>query len=66
LPKTIAEVVKEEMLCASTDFNRVKEVEAVIICVPTPLSKNDEVHRPVQSAKAESATAAVLPANAMR
>ena len=27
---------------ASTDFSRVKEVEAVIICVPTPLNKNRE------------------------
>ena len=27
---------------ASTDFRRIKEVEAVIICVPTPLTKNRE------------------------
>lgn len=27
---------------ASTDFARVKEVEAVVICVPTPLNKNRE------------------------
>jgi UDP-N-acetyl-D-glucosamine dehydrogenase len=27
---------------ASTDFARIKEVEAVIICVPTPLNKNRE------------------------
>src|SRR5215207_7461160 len=27
---------------ASTDFSRVKEVGAVIICVPTPLNKNRE------------------------
>jgi UDP-N-acetyl-D-glucosamine dehydrogenase len=39
---TIAEVVKEKRLSASTDFTRIKEVEAVIICVPTPLSKNRE------------------------
>jgi UDP-N-acetyl-D-glucosamine dehydrogenase len=39
---TIAEVVKEKKLSASTDFTRIKEVEAVIICVPTPLSKNRE------------------------
>jgi UDP-N-acetyl-D-glucosamine dehydrogenase len=38
----IKEVVNRDRLCASTDFNRVKEVEAVIICVPTPLSKNRE------------------------
>ena len=41
-PETIAEVVRQERLCASTDFSRVGEVEAVIICVPTPLSKNRE------------------------
>ena len=40
--EAIKEVVKRDRLCASTDFNRVREVEAVIICVPTPLSKNRE------------------------
>jgi len=39
---TIAELVKEKRLSASTDFSRIREVEAVIICVPTPLSKNRE------------------------
>ncbi|MBI2949097.1 MAG: nucleotide sugar dehydrogenase [Verrucomicrobia bacterium] len=29
-------------LSASTDFSRVKDVEAIIICVPTPLNKNRE------------------------
>jgi UDP-N-acetyl-D-glucosamine dehydrogenase len=38
----IAEAVKEGRFSASTDFSRVKEVEAVIICVPTPLNKNRE------------------------
>jgi UDP-N-acetyl-D-glucosamine dehydrogenase len=38
----IEEVVTQERLCASTDFSRVSEVEAVIICVPTPLNKNRE------------------------
>src|SRR5437879_929170 len=41
-PEAIEEVVKQCKLSASTDFNRVREVEAVIICVPTPLSKNRE------------------------
>src|SRR5881398_2502801 len=40
--EAIEEVVKQCKLSASTDFNRVREVEAVIICVPTPLSKNRE------------------------
>lgn len=39
---TIEQVLKEKKLCASTDFSRVKEVEAVMICVPTPLNKNRE------------------------
>jgi UDP-N-acetyl-D-glucosamine dehydrogenase len=38
----IAQAVKRGRLCASTDFSRVKEVEAVLICVPTPLNKNRE------------------------
>jgi UDP-N-acetyl-D-glucosamine dehydrogenase len=42
LNETIEEVSKGERLCASTDFSRIKEVEAVIICVPTPLTKNRE------------------------
>jgi UDP-N-acetyl-D-glucosamine dehydrogenase len=39
---TIAEAVNSGRFTASTDFSRVKEVEAVIICVPTPLNKNRE------------------------
>jgi len=39
---TIAEHVKSGRLSASNDFTRVKETEAVIICVPTPLNKNRE------------------------
>src|SRR5437667_9223503 len=38
----IAELVTAGKLSASTDFGRIKEVEAVIICVPTPLNKNRE------------------------
>ena len=38
----IAELVKARKFSASTDFSHVKEVEAVIICVPTPLNKNRE------------------------
>ena len=35
----ITEQVQLGRLEASTDFSRVKEVDAVIICVPTPLNK---------------------------
>jgi UDP-N-acetyl-D-glucosamine dehydrogenase len=38
----IAEHAKSGKLSASTDFRRVKETEAIIICVPTPLNKNRE------------------------
>jgi len=38
----IEEMVKTHKFSASTDFSQIKEVEAVIICVPTPLNKNRE------------------------
>ncbi|HVU18448.1 MAG TPA: nucleotide sugar dehydrogenase [Candidatus Didemnitutus sp.] len=40
--ESIKEMVDKKAFHASTDFGRVKEVEAVIICVPTPLNKNRE------------------------
>ena len=39
---TVQEQVKAGRMSASTDFSRVKEVQAIIICVPTPLNKNRE------------------------
>ncbi len=33
---------KRRQFSASTDFSRLREVEAVVICVPTPLNKNRE------------------------
>src|SRR5437868_12407548 len=39
---TVAEHVGARRLAASTDFAHVEEVDAVIICVPTPLNKNRE------------------------
>jgi UDP-N-acetyl-D-glucosamine dehydrogenase len=41
-PSAIAELVKSGKFSASTELSRIKEVEAVIICVPTPLTKNRE------------------------
>jgi UDP-N-acetyl-D-glucosamine dehydrogenase len=38
----IAELLTAGKFYACTDFGRIKEVEAVIICVPTPLNKNRE------------------------
>jgi UDP-N-acetyl-D-glucosamine dehydrogenase len=43
-PSAIAELVRSRKFAASTEFSRIKEMEAVIICVPTPLSKNREPH----------------------
>lgn len=40
--KDILKQVKAGNLEASTDFSRIKEVAAVLICVPTPLNKNRE------------------------
>ena len=39
---TILQQVKSGRFSPSADFSRVAEVEAVIICVPTPLNKNRE------------------------
>jgi UDP-N-acetyl-D-glucosamine dehydrogenase len=39
---TLAAQVQAGKFVASVDFSRVQEVEAVIICVPTPLNKNRE------------------------
>ncbi|HUC84711.1 MAG TPA: nucleotide sugar dehydrogenase [Candidatus Acidoferrales bacterium] len=38
----LAEQVNAGRFSASSDFRRVREAEAVIICVPTPLNKNRE------------------------
>jgi UDP-N-acetyl-D-glucosamine dehydrogenase len=40
--EAIEEVISTGGFSASTDFSRIKEAEAVIICVPTPLNKNRE------------------------
>jgi len=40
--ETIAKMIESERLSASCDFENVKEADAVIICVPTPLTKNRE------------------------
>ena len=41
-PEAIQTALKDERFCASIDFSRIKNVEAIIICVPTPLTKNRE------------------------
>ena len=41
-PNEVSEVVDGELFSASTDLSRIREVEAIIICVPTPLNKNRE------------------------
>lgn len=38
----IAELLSAKSLCASTDWSLIGGMEAVVICVPTPLNKNRE------------------------
>ncbi len=38
----VLEMVKKGVFSASTDFSRIRQLDAVIICVPTPLNKNRE------------------------
>jgi UDP-N-acetyl-D-glucosamine dehydrogenase len=40
--EAIRQEVQSGRLCASSDFAGIKQVEAVVICVPTPLNKNRE------------------------
>ena len=40
--KKIKEAVKSGRLKATTDFSRLPEVDAIIICVPTPLDEHRE------------------------
>jgi UDP-N-acetyl-D-glucosamine dehydrogenase len=40
--EVLAQQVNAERFAATTDFSRLKECESIIICVPTPLSKNRE------------------------
>ncbi len=48
---TLGELVKDGLLDATTDFSRIKEMDGIIICVPTPLSKTkDPDMRYIQSA----------------
>jgi len=41
-PESIQAAVENRSFIASADFARVRDVEAIIICVPTPLNKNRE------------------------
>lgn len=41
-PATVADAVKSGRFSATADFSQVKQLDAVIICVPTPLNKNRE------------------------
>jgi UDP-N-acetyl-D-glucosamine dehydrogenase len=40
--EAVRDAIQSGTFCASTDFSRIREVDAVIICVPTPLNKNRE------------------------
>ena len=53
-PEDVKALVDKGAFAASTDFSRVSEVDASIICVPTPLSKNREpdISYVIETAKA--------------
>ena len=40
--ESVAEFVQSGSFSASSDFSRIREASAIIICVPTPLNKNRE------------------------
>src|SRR2546423_11185406 len=40
--KAISEQLKARQFSASTDFSRIRDLEAVIICLPTALHRNRE------------------------
>jgi UDP-N-acetyl-D-glucosamine dehydrogenase len=40
--EAVAEIVRSGQFSASSDFSRIRETSAIIICVPTPLNKNRE------------------------
>jgi UDP-N-acetyl-D-glucosamine dehydrogenase len=40
--EAVAEIGKSGFFSASSDFSQIQEVNAIIICVPTPLNKNRE------------------------
>jgi len=40
--ESVAEIVQSGSFSASSDFSRIRETSAIIICVPTPLNKNRE------------------------
>ncbi|MGD0259389.1 MAG: nucleotide sugar dehydrogenase [Verrucomicrobiota bacterium] len=40
--KAVTEMVRAGTFSAASDFSRIREADAVIICVPTPLNKNRE------------------------
>src|SRR5436190_8394604 len=41
-PESVLEATRSGAFSATSDFSRIREASAVIICVPTPLSKNRE------------------------
>jgi UDP-N-acetyl-D-glucosamine dehydrogenase len=41
-PSAVADLIRSGKFIVSTEFSGVKDAEAVIICVPTPLTKNRE------------------------
>ena len=56
------DLVKSKRLSATTDFNHLRECDAIIICVPTPLRKTKEPDVSYILAAAEPVDALLCPA----
>jgi UDP-N-acetyl-D-glucosamine dehydrogenase len=41
-PERVAAAIRSGGLCATSDFDRLRECDAILICVPTPLGKHRE------------------------
>ena len=41
-PQRVAAAIRSGGLCATSDFDRLRECDAILICVPTPLGKHRE------------------------
>jgi len=38
----VRELVKTKRLCATTDFEKLRDMDAIVVCVPTPLNKTKD------------------------
>jgi len=53
-PERIAEMRRNDRFVATTDYSRLADVDAILICVPTPLTKSREPNMTYVAATAEA------------